>query len=336
MIETDRRRLLGMAGALAAAPLMPAVAQTTGEEVLPLWPAGAPDRLAAPLTEKFADQSHDPAHPDRFVTGVSTPRLIVHRPAQPNGAAVLLCPGGGYGFLSYDNEGVTQARWLNQHGITAFILLYRLPSEGWADRTNVPLKDAQRAMRLIRANAARYRLDAQRIMVIGFSAGGNLAGLLATRHRDALYAPIDAADALPARPDAAGLIYPVASLSAPYTHVGSRDALLGPGSAPAAQQQYSVELQVDARTPPCFLVHAGDDGLVPVANSIGLYTALQAQARPAELHIFNEGGHGFGVRLPETKTASAWPRLFRAFAASQGVLPVVADGVAHKAMGCER
>jgi acetyl esterase/lipase len=176
-------------------------------------------------------------------------------------------------------------------------------------------------MRLIRASAGRYQLDTKRIMVIGFSAGGNLAGLLATRHRDALYAPVDAADALPARPDLAGLIYPVASLSAPYTHVGSRDALLGAGSSLAEQQHYSTELHVDEATPPCFLVHAGDDGLVPVANSIGLYTALQAKARPAELHIFNEGGHGFGVRLPETKTASAWPRLFRAFAASEGLLP---------------
>jgi len=323
MIETDRRQLLGMAGILAAAPLVPALAQqvTAREESIPLWPAGLPDRPGRTLVEKFDDQSHDPAHPDRFVTGVSAPRMIVYRPANPNGAAVLLMPGGGYQFLSYDNEGVTQARWLNARGITAFILLYRLPSEGWSDRADVPLKDAQRAMRLIRAKAGHYGLDPNRIMAIGFSAGGHLAGSLATRHADRLYAPVDAADALPARPDLVGLVYPVVTLSAPFTHVGSRDALLGPGSDVALQQRYSVELAVTSATPPCFIAHAGDDGLVPVANSISLYTACQAKARPAELHIFNEGGHGFGVRPGPDKPASAWPGLFCAFAASQGAMP---------------
>ena len=321
MTDTSRRQLLAMAGAVATVPLFRGEASPVAPEIVPLWPNGAPDRLTAPLTEKFADQSHDPAHPDRFVTGISQPRLVVCRPAKPNGAAVLLMPGGGYGFLSYDNEGVSQARWLNALGVTAFILLYRLPSEGWSDRADVPLKDAQRAMRLIRANAAHYGVDARQVSVIGFSAGGHLAGSLATRHAERLYAPVDAADTLPARPDLVGLIYPVVSLSAPFTHVGSRDALLGANAPEAERKRYSVELGVEERTPPCFLVHAGDDGLVPTMNSISLYTALQAKARPAELHIFSEGGHGFGVRPASDTPESAWPRLFQAFAASQGVLP---------------
>lgn len=323
MIDPNRRQLLGMAGAgaLAVVPLVANAALTTGEDVLPLWPAGLPDQLDGTLVEKAADQSHDPARPDRFITGVREPRLVVHRPAQPNGSAVLIIPGGGYGFLSYDNEGVSQARWLTALGVTAFILLYRLPGEGWTDRANVPLKDAQRAMRLIRANADRYHVHADRVSVIGFSAGGHLAGSLATRHAERLYAAVDRVDALSARPDLVGLLYPVVSLSKPFTHGGSRDSLLGPGADDALRRRYSVENAVDAQTSPCFLIHAGDDGLVPVANSLSLYTALQAAGRPAELHVFNEGGHGFGVRLPESKPASAWPRLFHAFAASLGAIP---------------
>jgi acetyl esterase/lipase len=322
MTDTTRRTLLGMAGAaMASSAFAQAPLLGREEETLPLWPAGTPTRPTIALVEKAADQSHDPLNPDRFVTGIGQPRLIVHRPARPNGSAVLLLPGGGYGFVSYDNEGVSQARWLNALGVTAFILLYRLPSEGWADRADVPLQDAQRAMRLIRANAGRYGLRTDRVSVIGFSAGGHLAGSLATRHAEPVYPRIDAADDLPARPDLAGLIYPVVSLSAPFTHAGSRDNLLGPSAGEALRARYSVEQRVNEQTSPCFLVHAGDDGLVPVANSISLYTALHAKARPAELHVFNEGGHGFGVRLPTSKPASAWPRLFASFAASQRVFP---------------
>jgi acetyl esterase/lipase len=321
VIDTSRRQLLAMAGVATALPLFRAEAASPDQEIVRLWPNGLPDRLAGPLTEKFADQSHDPASPDRYVTGVGQPRLVVYRPAKPNGTAVLLMPGGGYQFLSYDNEGVSQARWLNAIGVTAFILLYRLPAEGWTDRADVPLKDAQRAMRLIRARADHFAIDARRVSVIGFSAGGHLAGSLATRHAERIYAPVDAADTLPARPDLVGLLYPVVSLSAPFTHGGSRDALLGANAPDAVRKRYSVELGVNAQTPPCFLVHAGDDGLVPPMNSISLYTALQAKARPAELHIFVAGGHGFGVRPGPDKPASAWPRLFQSFAANQGMLP---------------
>lgn len=324
MIETNRRALLAMAGAALA---MPAVGQTftASGETLPLWPHGVPGSGPVPsLTEKADDQSHDPSRPDRFITGVSQPRLVVHRPAKPNGAAVLLMPGGGYGFLSYDNEGVTQARWLNALGITAFILLYRLPDEGWADRAVVPLQDAQRAIRLIRSNAEHFAIRPDRVVALGFSAGGHLAGSLATRHAEAVYTPADAADMLSARPDLVGLLYPVVSLSALFTHAGSRDALLGPCASDADRRHGSVELRVDGTTSPCFLVHAGDDGLVPVANSMSLYTALHAASRPAELHVFNRGGHGFGVRPAPPEPAAAWPRLFHAFGLSLGVFP---DGV---------
>jgi acetyl esterase/lipase len=234
----------------------------------------------------------------------------------------LLVPGGGYGFLAYDNEGIEQARWLNALGVTCFILLYRLPGEGWGERRLVPLQDAQRAMRVIRSRAGSFGVDAKRIAVIGFSAGGHLAGSLATRHGERVYAPVDAADTLSARPDLAGLIYPVISMDAAITHKGSRDNLLGATPSAAEVAAASVETRVTAETPPVFLVHAGDDGAVPIANSITMYAALLAAKRPAEMHLFDEGGHGFGVRLAKTVPTAAWPTLFATYAARKGVFPV--------------
>ena len=318
--ELTRRDLVGGAAALAALGTGMAGAQVSpGDELLRLWPGRPPGATGATITRKINERSHDPAHPDRWITGIAEPALVVRRPAQPNGSAVLLVPGGGYGFLSYDNEGAEQAAWLNARGITAFILLYRLPAEGWENRALVPLQDAQRAMRLIRADAARFRIDPRRVAVLGFSAGGHLAGSLATRHAEATYRPVDRADTLPARPDLAGLVYPVVSLQAPFTHGGSRDNLLGADASVDARRTASVETRVTAATPPVFLAHSSDDGTVPIANSLALYQALLDARRPAELHAFDEGGHGFGIRLPKGTPAAGWPDLFHAYGAQKGV-----------------
>lgn len=311
--------LTGAPGRAAAAAADPTDLEG-GRETVPLWPGRPPGAGAASPTPAIDQRSTDPAKPDRWVTGVAVPRLVVCRPARPNGAAAILLPGGGYGFLSYDNEGLEQARWLNGLGVTAFVLLYRLPGEGWADRRLVPLQDAQRAVRLVRAGAARFAVDPARVMVIGFSAGGHLAGSIATRFAEAAYPPVDAADRLPARPDLAGLVYPVVTLGT-ATHGGSRAALLGPDPTPDAIARGSVERRVGPDTPPCFVIQAADDDVVPVANSLLLYQALLAAKRPAELHLFEEGGHGFGVRLPPALPAAAWPRLFAAYAARKGLLP---------------
>ncbi|GAA4214833.1 alpha/beta hydrolase [Sphingomonas endophytica] len=317
-----RRALLA---ALAAAPLVPDVAAAqAGDETLPLWPKAPPGAPATLPVRKVEQRSKTAGFNDRWLTGIAMPTLTVRRPAQPNGAAVMLIPGGGYGFLAFDNEGEEQARWLTARGVTCFILTYRLPGEGWRDRALVPLQDAQRGLRLIRAHAARYGVDAKRVAVIGFSAGGHLAGSLATRHAERTYAPVDASDRLSARPDLAGLIYPVVSLSEPFTHTGSRDNLLGTPSGESARRAASVERHVDAQTAPVFLVHASDDGTVPIANSLAMYQALLAAQRPAELHAFDKGGHGFGVRLPAGTPAAAWPTLFAAFAAQLGLLPAAA------------
>lgn len=319
-IETrlTRRTMLGAAAVLTSVPGAAFAQIQPDDEVVELWPGDPPGETDARIVRKIDDQSHDPAKPDHWVTGIDRPVLVVRRPARPNGSAVLVVPGGSYSFLSYDNEGTSQAAWLNARGITAFILLYRLPGEGWSRREDVPLQDAQRAMRLIRARADRFAIRPNRVAVLGFSAGGHLAGSLATRHAERLYEPVDEADRLAARPDVAGLIYPVVSLDAPFAHGGSRDNLLGPEASPAQRRARSVELRVDAETPPVFLLHAVDDDVVPVANSIAMFQAMQAAKRPVAMHVFEEGGHGFGVRLPATMPASVWPSLFAAFAARHG------------------
>lgn len=317
-----RRALLA---ALAAAPLVPEVAAAqAADETLPLWPKAPPGAPATLPVRKVEQRSKTAGFNDRWLTGIAMPTLTVRRPAQPNGTAVMLIPGGGYGFLAFDNEGEEQARWLTARGVTCFILTYRLPGEGWRDRALVPLQDAQRGLRLIRSNAARFGIDAKRVAVLGFSAGGHLAGSLATRHAERTYQPVDASDRLSARPDLAGLIYPVVSLSEPFTHTGSRDNLLGTPSDESARRAASVERHVDAQTAPVFLVHASDDGTVPIANSLAMYQALLAAQRPAELHAFDKGGHGFGVRLPAGTPAAAWPTLFAAFAAQLGLMPAAA------------
>ncbi len=315
MTRVDRRAALLAAAGLATLPELVRAQTGTGDEIVELWPGEIPGGTTAKITRKIADQAKPGGRPDRWVTGIDRPILVVRRPASPNGAAMLVVPGGGYGFLSYDNEGTSQADWLNARGITAFILLYRLPGEGWSRREDVPLQDAQRAMRLIRADATKWGVAKNRIGVLGFSAGGHLAGSLATRHSERVYMSVDIADAQDARPDLAALIYPVVSLDAPFTHGGSRDNLLGQGGSVQARRHRSVELRVDASTPPMFLVHSADDGLVPPANSIALFQAMQAANRPVALHIFEDGGHGFGTRLPATMQGSAWPVLFATFAA---------------------
>jgi acetyl esterase/lipase len=319
-IDLDRRALIAGAAASFSLLATEAGAQITpADETLPLWPGAIPGDRHATITRKVADQSHDPAQLDRWVTGIAQPMLVVKRPARASGAAALVMPGGGYGFLSYDNEGTRQAAWLNARGVTAFILLYRLPGEGWDGRELVPLQDAQRAMRLIRSRAASYAVDPARLAVLGFSAGGHLAGSVATRFAERTYQPVDAADTLSARPDLAALIYPVVSMDAAFTHGGSRDSLLGTAATATLRRAASVEMRVTADTPPTFLVHAGDDGLVPVQNSLALYAALVAAKRPAELHVFDEGGHGFGTRLARAVPAAAWPELLYTYGQRKGV-----------------
>lgn len=273
-----------------------------------LWPKappGAPAGLPTPSWMLFGERGSK----QLWIRGIAEPELNVFRPASPDGSALLCLPGGGYGFLSVQNEGSEIAQFFNTRRTTVFVLTYRLPGEGWADRHLVPLQDAQRAMRMIRAGAEAFGIDPHRVGVIGFSAGGHLAADLATSFDLKSYQPVDAADGQSARPDFAGLIYPVATLNPKITHGGSSGNLLGPGASAALRAARSPERSVTARTPPCFLVHSIDDGAVPVANSLEFTAACRKAKVPVEAHVFTEGGHGFGLRLSAHMPAARWAEL---------------------------
>lgn len=288
-------------------------------ETIDLWPKGAPGLLAAPPVETVVERSTDIAIADRAVHGIARPRLVVFRPRIPNGAAVLVIPGGGYVRVVIDTEGYELARWLAARGFTAYVLFYRLPAEGWADGANVPLADAQRAMRLIRARAEHNSIDPEQVAVAGFSAGGHLCADLATRFAAKVYAPADAADRLSARPFLAAPIYPVITMSAPLAHAGSRELLVGKDASPEVEAAHSPDRNVTAATPPCFLVHAEDDGAVPIENTMMFHAALRAAKVRTEMHLFTNGGHGFGLRKAIGKPAEVWPDLFLTWAKTQGL-----------------
>ena len=238
---------------------------------------------------------------------VTDPEMIPFLPAagKGTGTAVVICPGGGYSRLSTLNEGARVARAFADSGIAAFVLKYRLPSDSiMVDRSAGPLQDAQQALRLVRLNAAQYGIDVNKVGIIGFSAGGHLASTAAT-HFDTT--AIANAEGISLRPDFAMLIYPVISFG-PYAHRGSRTALTGTDTLSYNTRRYSNELQVTANTPPTFLVHATDDKVVPVENSVLFYQALLAhKVVRSALFVFQQGGHGFG--LNNTKTRTPWMQL---------------------------
>jgi len=270
---------------------------------LALWPGEAPGAATfAPLPSPGNESAV-------FIRNVSKPDLRVFRPIHPNGQALLVLPGGAYRFVSVANEGAEVAARMTPRGITIFVLTYRLPGEGWQRRADVPLQDAQRAMRVIRSQASRFKVDADKLSVLGFSAGGHLAATLATQHAEQTYSSIDDADNFSARPFAAGLIYPVVTMASQWTHAVSRAALLGEAPSDAEIDRRSAELHVDAATPPVFTVHAMDDPAVPVENSLHLVNAMRVAQRPIEAHLLQEGGHAFGVGYPNTPSG-LWTNLF--------------------------
>jgi acetyl esterase/lipase len=287
--------------------------------VIPIWPAAAPGGERVHLNEHFDARTNPFNLPDRAVTEVTRPTLSIFRAARPDGSAILIAPGGGFSRVVVEHEGWETARWFTRHGATVYVMTYRFPQEGWAAGADTPLQDAQRAIRVIRARATRDDVDSRRVMAMGFSAGGYVMGSLAMRFAEPVYQSIDATDGLPARPDAAVLMYPVATMREPYAHSGSRANLLGPSPTPERVAKYSLETNPPAGTPPVFLLHAGDDASVPVENSLAFYTALKKAGIPAVLHIFERGGHGFGLRGLDDNPARVWPQLVLDFGAAHGV-----------------
>jgi acetyl esterase/lipase len=318
-LSADRRAFLGsglalLAGAAAAqaptpfagdpdAPFFPA------KERFPLWPGTPP---GAPKVKILPNWTMNNAPPNRelWIRGVPFPEVHVFRPARPDGSSMLAFPGGGYEFLSVQNEGLDVAERFNAERTTVFVLTYRLPGEGWSNRHLVPLQDAQRAMRLIRSRAGDLRIDPARLGVIGFSAGGHLAADLAVAHSERVYAPVDAADQLSARPAYVGLIYAVTTLINPGASSTSGNGLFGPNAPQAELQARSPVLHVTKDTPPSFIAHAMDDNTVAATHGANWIIAMQAAGASVEGHFFADGGHGFGLHLPKELPGSRWPDLF--------------------------
>jgi acetyl esterase/lipase len=272
---------------------------------LMLWPDGIPGSKTDPgYIEKITAEEGRIIRCEKVIN----PDLTVFLPAaaKATGTAVLICPGGGYGALAFDHEGNAIAKWLNDNGIAGIILKYRLPSDRIMENKSVgPLQDAQEAMRIIRRNAEKWNINPAKIGVIGFSAGGHLASTLSTHYAEVVY---KVKDNISARPDFSLLIYPVVSFDTTITHRGTRNNLIGLKPDEAAVRHFSNELQIDRETPPAFLVHSADDYAVPVMNSIGYFRGLQKNKIATELHIFQKGGHGYGLS-PSGGTESSWPEL---------------------------
>lgn len=322
----DRRALL--AGTLASATIAgPALGQVmkTGPFPLPqgfvrfpIWPGQAPGGEQVTVQEVETLRRPDSGPDDGVFAHVVTPTLTLLRPARPNGAAIMLIPGGGYGRVAIGHEGYRVARRLAEAGYACFSLLYRLPGDGWAAGAEAPLQDAQRALRLVRALAPREGYAADRVGVIGFSAGGHLAAWLTSRMPVESYRAVDAADREPIRAAVAAYLYPVIQMEGPFVHRGSRAQLLGPAPTAERMRAYSLDQDVSAETPPVFLAHAIDDPAVPVENSLAMLAALRARRIPVESHLFENGGHGFGLVAPPAAPAP-WPDLFLQFAKRHGL-----------------
>lgn len=260
-------------------------------EPLRLWAESEP---VSPDRERIQDER---------VSGVDNPSITPFWPETPNGSAVLIFPGGGYERLAWEKEGVKAAQWLNSLGVTAFIVKYRMQEYGHP----APLLDGLRAVRYVRVHADTWSLEQDRIGVLGFSAGGHLAGSVALRsgftHADL---DDDPWGRVSARPDFALLLYPVVTMEDPYTHGGSRRALLGEDLSQEARREHSLEHQVSEKAPPLFLVHGSGDESVPVQNSLMLFEAALPHSPASELHIYQTQRHGFGLE-PDEGSASFWP-----------------------------
>jgi acetyl esterase/lipase len=250
-------------------------------------------------------------------SNIAVPSITVFRAAKPNGSAMLVAGGGGYKRIEMASEALPAALWLNDRGITAFVLSYRLPGEGWNDGPLAPLQDAQRALRLIRAKSADYAIKSDRIGVLGFSAGGHLMGLAATRSEYASYSAIDAFDELSARPDAAALIYPIITLKPPYDHTSTKRVLIGEHPTAEETAEWSVETHVQSDCPSMFLVQAKDDPISDPHNTLIMAAACKSANVSVEMHRLKSGGHGFGMGKAEMPTA-AWPGWYEGWLLERG------------------
>jgi acetyl esterase/lipase len=295
------------------APAGVPTAEPGGETVM-LWPTRVPGADRVRVTQLLTERAPQGPLRDRISEHVTRPQMtLFHAVGKPNGITLLIVPGGGYVRVVIDKEGFETAEWFAQRGFECAVLRYRLPADGWAAGADAPVHDAMRALRLLRRQRAA-EADAQ-FGVIGFSAGGHLVARMITEAGLA-YPYQDAADELAARPDFAVLMYPVILTVGAAAHAGSVSQLLAAGVPADEIQGLSPAAHVSPATPPTMLVHAADDTSVPVANSLAFYSALHAAGVRSELHVFDRGGHGFGLRGVHGIDAAAWPQLVENWARS--------------------
>ena len=266
--------------------------------VMKLWPKGAPGNNECPKAEETFN--------GKMVRYVSEPTLTIYLPDKEKntGAAVVICPGGGYSIEAMDHEGYAFAAYLQSKGIAGIVLKYRLPYNHY----EIPLMDAQYALRTVRFNAGKWGIDPDKIGIAGFSAGGHLASTAETHFDHGKPDTTDPVEKVSCRPDFAILGYPVITFNEQWGHMGTRDNLIGKNHDLRLIHYFSNELQVTAETPPTFIFLADNDQTVPPRNSTEFYAALKEKGVPAELHIFSEGGHGFGMTR-SGKPHDQWPQM---------------------------
>jgi len=286
-----------------------------------LWPGAAPGSEGLKIIETVIERSKDPSIRDRALVGITQPTITAFLPEKPTGAALLVAPGGAFRRVVIDKEGLEMAHYFSKRGVAVFVLKYRLASEGHSNRTQVALQDGQRAMRLIRANAAGFKIDPAKIGVMGFSAGGHVAAMLSTYAEEKAYEPVDQADEVSAKPNFQILVYPYLMVDTASVRQGPADAPIPSDADNALITRLSLEKQVGPRIPETLLIQADDDKTVPSYHAIAYYSALRKAGVKAELHIFRDGAHGFGLRGVKDKPASVWPELAEKWMSAISVLP---------------
>lgn len=287
-------------------------------EIFNIWPAGdAPGASDSHARPQIVDLAREYQPHDRAASGVRCPELALWHPDDSNGITLLVAPGGGFRRIMIDKEGSALATFFTAMGYTLAVMTYRLPDDGHHEGADAPLADAQRAVRVLRDRAQRG-LNGKQIVMMGFSAGGYVAASLATRFNEKLYPVQDAADSRSPRPDALALIYPVISMRPGLAHEESRSRLLGGHPDQSSVEAYSLETRVTADTPPTLLIHAVDDDSVPVNNSMVFFSALRERKVPVELHFYEQGGHGFGIRGVADRPLASWPMLVTEWLRARG------------------
>ena len=303
----SRRVLLEASGVLAASALVPTVALSAHEtEEILLWPGRPPGKGGPTGPEKIGGEGSGYG----AVSNISTPRMRVYRPNISNGRAVLVLGGGGYFRIQLWKESTPAARWLQIHGYTVFELISRLPNDGW--EPSAPFADAQRAMKIIRTRATEFGIRSDRIGILGFSAGGHLAGFTALQPDRRLYQLDDHFEVASARPDFAALLFPVVSMRKPYDTTRTRKEIIGERPTRAEEDAWSLDTYAAKSAPPMILFSSADDPTTPPGHNIALFNALNSAGASVEMHIFAQGGHGWGLGAPD-QTLSQWPELFAAW-----------------------